>query len=145
MAPAEVPEIASIFSHGSSRSRSSTPQVNAPCEPPPCRARSIRTGLRFMRHQTMHRWLVQHTRLVAHCGVTICGGKATWRGTKRQTWERFFPSPLVGLLRNSDENPNFRNRTENDTESIRERGSRFAPFRNSPLVGEGGCEAIRVR
>ena len=30
IAPAEVPEIASILSHGSSRSLSSTPQVNAP-------------------------------------------------------------------------------------------------------------------
>ena len=35
MAPAEVPDIASIRSHGSSSSRSSTPQVKAPCEPPP--------------------------------------------------------------------------------------------------------------
>ena len=43
IAPADVPEIASIFSHGSSRRRSSTPQVKAPCDPPPWRARSIGT------------------------------------------------------------------------------------------------------
>ena len=46
IAPAEVPEIPSICSHGSSRSRSITPQVKAPCEPPPCRARSTATGSR---------------------------------------------------------------------------------------------------
>ena len=33
--------MASIWSQGSSSSRSSTPQVKAPCDPPPCRARSI--------------------------------------------------------------------------------------------------------
>jgi len=33
---------------GSSSSRSSTPQVNAPCAPPPCSARSMRTGSRDM-------------------------------------------------------------------------------------------------
>src|SRR5262245_31249983 len=47
MAPAEVPEIASIRSHGSSSRRSRTPQVNAPWEPPPCNAKSMRTGARF--------------------------------------------------------------------------------------------------
>src|SRR5271165_1160629 len=45
MAPADVPEMPSISSHGSSSRRSSTPQVNAPWEPPPCRARSTRRGL----------------------------------------------------------------------------------------------------
>src|SRR5262245_66485033 len=40
MAPAEVPEMASMVSQDSSSSRSSTPQVKAPCAPPPCRARS---------------------------------------------------------------------------------------------------------
>ena len=40
MAPADVPEMPSICSQGSSRKRSSTPQVNAPCAPPPCSARS---------------------------------------------------------------------------------------------------------
>ena len=40
MAPADVPEVASILIHGSSSKRSRTPQVNAPCEPPPCKARS---------------------------------------------------------------------------------------------------------
>ena len=35
IAPAEVPETPSIFSHGSSSRRSITPQVKAPCEPPP--------------------------------------------------------------------------------------------------------------
>ena len=44
IAPAEVPEIPTMCSHGSSSSRSSTPQVKAPCEPPPCRARSTATG-----------------------------------------------------------------------------------------------------
>ena len=43
MAPADVPEIASIFIHGSSSRRSRTPHVKAPWEPPPCKARSIRT------------------------------------------------------------------------------------------------------
>jgi len=46
IAPADVPEIASTLSQVSSRSLSSTPQVNAPCEPPPCRAKSTRTGSR---------------------------------------------------------------------------------------------------
>src|SRR5258707_9927430 len=41
MAPAEVPDMASIVSHDSSSSRSRTPHVKAPCEPPPCSARSI--------------------------------------------------------------------------------------------------------
>ncbi len=35
IAPAEVPEIPSIVSQSSSSSRSRTPQVNAPCAPPP--------------------------------------------------------------------------------------------------------------
>ena len=46
MAPAEVPEIASIRSHDSSSRRSRTPQVKAPCEPPPCSAKSTRSGSR---------------------------------------------------------------------------------------------------
>src|SRR5580704_16811203 len=46
MAPADVPEIPSIRSQGSSNRRSSTPHVNAPCEPPPCSARSTRMGSR---------------------------------------------------------------------------------------------------
>ena len=46
MAPAEVPEIAAMWSQSSSSNRSSTPQVNAPWEPPPCRARSISAGSR---------------------------------------------------------------------------------------------------
>src|SRR6266850_7522854 len=52
IAPADVPEMPSIRSHGSSRSRSNTPQVNAPWEPPPCRARSIRMGLRSRTAET---------------------------------------------------------------------------------------------
>jgi len=46
IAPADVPDMPSMRSHGSSMSRSSTPQVNAPCEPPPCSARSTSTGSR---------------------------------------------------------------------------------------------------
>src|SRR5690554_5587511 len=47
MAPALVPLTASMAMRPSSRSRSSTPQVKAPCEPPPCRARlmSLVNGL----------------------------------------------------------------------------------------------------
>ena len=48
IAPADVPEMPSISSHGSSSSRSSTPQVKAPCDPPPCSARSTRSGSRVM-------------------------------------------------------------------------------------------------
>src|ERR1700730_15090670 len=48
IAPADVPEMPSIPSHGSSSRRSSTPHVNAPCEPPPCNARSTRIGSRVM-------------------------------------------------------------------------------------------------
>src|SRR5262249_23606955 len=40
-APAEVPEMPSISRRPSSSSWSSTPQVKAPCAPPPCRARLI--------------------------------------------------------------------------------------------------------
>ena len=36
--------MASIWSQDSSSSRSSTPQVKAPCDPPPCSARSISCG-----------------------------------------------------------------------------------------------------
>lgn len=46
IAPADVPDMPSISSHGSSRRRSRTPHVNAPCEPPPCNARSISKGAR---------------------------------------------------------------------------------------------------
>src|SRR5262249_44772552 len=46
IAPADVPEMPSIRSHGSSSRRSSTPQVKAPCAPPPCSAKSTRTGAR---------------------------------------------------------------------------------------------------
>ena len=45
IAPAEVPEMPSICSQGSSISRSSTPQVKAPWAPPPCSARSMSRGL----------------------------------------------------------------------------------------------------
>src|SRR5580692_10556102 len=38
-APADVPEMPSMASRSSLRSCSSTPQVKAPCAPPPCRAR----------------------------------------------------------------------------------------------------------
>ena len=44
MAPAEVPEMPSISSLGSSKRRSRTPQVKAPCAPPPWSARSTRSG-----------------------------------------------------------------------------------------------------
>src|SRR5215831_14686924 len=37
----------SMRSHGSSSRRSNTPQVNAPCAPPPCSAKSTRSGARF--------------------------------------------------------------------------------------------------
>ena len=46
IAPAEVPEIASTSKRSLSSSRSSAPQVKAPCEPPPCRARSMGQDLR---------------------------------------------------------------------------------------------------
>ena len=46
MAPAEVPEMPSIVSQSSSSRRSTTPQVKAPCEPPPWKARSTSTGSR---------------------------------------------------------------------------------------------------
>ena len=39
IAPAEVPEMPSKASRPSSRIASSTPQVKAPCAPPPCSAR----------------------------------------------------------------------------------------------------------
>src|ERR1700752_976219 len=42
MAPAEVPEMPSKRSQFSSSKRSSTPQVKAPCAPPPCKARATR-------------------------------------------------------------------------------------------------------
>src|SRR6188768_3999372 len=48
MAPAEVPEIPSIRSQGSSSRRSSTPQVKAPCAPPPCKAKSTSTSARVV-------------------------------------------------------------------------------------------------
>jgi hypothetical protein len=48
IAPVDVPEIASTLSQISSRSLSSTPQVNAPSEPPPCKAKSTRTGSRSL-------------------------------------------------------------------------------------------------
>src|SRR6516162_2445092 len=47
IAPADVPEMPSICSHGSSSRRSRAPQVKAPCAPPPCSARSIRIDSRF--------------------------------------------------------------------------------------------------
>ena len=43
----------SIPSHGSSSRRSSTPQVKAPCEPPPCSARSTRMGSRLRTAETL--------------------------------------------------------------------------------------------
>src|SRR5215469_5412796 len=46
IAPADVPEMASICSQGSSSRRSRAPQVKAPCAPPPCSAKSIRTRSR---------------------------------------------------------------------------------------------------
>jgi hypothetical protein len=46
IAPAEVPEIASMSSQVSSSRRSSTPQVKAPWLPPPCSARSTSRGSR---------------------------------------------------------------------------------------------------
>src|SRR6185503_19202267 len=47
IAPADVPEMPSMPSQGSSSRRSSTPQVKAPCAPPPCSAKSTRTGARL--------------------------------------------------------------------------------------------------
>src|SRR5262249_49772030 len=42
IAPALVPLMPTISKSGSCSSRSSTPHVNAPCEPPPCRATAMR-------------------------------------------------------------------------------------------------------
>src|SRR5436190_19015350 len=47
IAPADVPEMPSIPSHGSSSRRSNTPQVKAPWEPPPCNAKSTNMGARL--------------------------------------------------------------------------------------------------
>jgi hypothetical protein len=41
MAPADAPEIPVISSRPSASRWSSTPQVKAPCAPPPCKARLI--------------------------------------------------------------------------------------------------------
>ena len=46
IAPALVPLIPAISKLGSANRRSSTPQVNAPCEPPPCSASAMRRFLR---------------------------------------------------------------------------------------------------
>ena len=46
MAPAEVPDMPTMSIQSSSRIRSRTPQVKAPCAPPPCRARSTGTRAR---------------------------------------------------------------------------------------------------
>jgi hypothetical protein len=43
-APALAPLMASMSQSGSSSSRSRTPQVNAPNEPPPCKAKDSRRG-----------------------------------------------------------------------------------------------------
>ena len=45
MDPAEVPEMPSICSQGSCNKRSRTPQVKAPWDPPPCKAKSTSKGL----------------------------------------------------------------------------------------------------
>ena len=42
IAPAEVPEMPSMIRRSSLRNCCSTPQVKAPCAPPPCRARLMR-------------------------------------------------------------------------------------------------------
>src|SRR5471030_488426 len=42
IAPAEVPEMPSISTRWSANNSSSTPQVSAPCAPPPCSARLMR-------------------------------------------------------------------------------------------------------
>ena len=47
--------IASISRRPSSRIWSSTPQVKAPCEPPPCSARSIAAVSGFLRGRAMPR------------------------------------------------------------------------------------------
>src|SRR5262245_19160874 len=47
MAPADVPDMPSISSHGSCKNRSRPPQVNAPWAPPPWSARSTRIGSRM--------------------------------------------------------------------------------------------------
>ena len=60
MAPALVPLTASTISRSSSSSASSTPQVKAPCEPPPCSARLTRL-VSFMRlsSSTTRRYLAE--------------------------------------------------------------------------------------
>src|SRR6185369_578670 len=79
IAPADVPEMPSIRSHGSSRRRSSTPQVKAPWEPPPCRARSIRMGSRLRTAETLEEAAVcivpprQHWRTATHFAGTCAG------------------------------------------------------------------------
>ena len=50
--PPDVPVMLSTESQSSSSSRSSTPHVNAPCEPPPCSARLIRSGLLLCRRHS---------------------------------------------------------------------------------------------
>ena len=60
MAPALLPLMPSKCMRGSCSSASSTPQVKAPCAPPPCRARFKRAGdgaLRRVRQRRLNSWL----------------------------------------------------------------------------------------
>src|SRR4029453_13403804 len=63
MAPALVPLTASNSSRPSSISASSTPQVKAPCEPPPCRARLTRlVGFMLLGSPSRRRYLRRRAR-----------------------------------------------------------------------------------
>ena len=68
IAPAEVPEMPSIRSQGSSSSRSRAPQVKAPCAPPPCSAKSTSRGSR-----------ADLSAFVVAIGVDPSCGQGDWR------------------------------------------------------------------
>src|SRR6516165_6780935 len=76
IAPALVPLTAAMCSRSSSRSRSSTPQVKAPCEPPPCRASLIDfLGLPSIEHLR----IIPHRRGRAPAGPIISWQPAGWK------------------------------------------------------------------
>ena len=67
MAPALAPVIASMASRPSSRMASSTPQVKAPCAPPPCKASD--TAFSALGPASPRRAPPERARASAHCAV----------------------------------------------------------------------------
>jgi len=111
-APALAPLIASTSQSGSSSSRSRTPQVNAPNEPPPCKAKDSRRGGQVRLSAKRRFCQAPFCQMVLSFGVSARSGPGAVQGlvARQACWEEPAPRrsstrsrrPMAALRRPSE-------------------------------------------